>query len=204
MSDDTADGSDSESAEDSPSADAPAETEAMQEQLDELEAERDSLRDELAETESELEAVTSRLKRTAADFENYKKRQARKQAQFEAAATDQLLTRMLVVRDNLKRAIDEETSDVDALREGVKLTLAELDKILDAEDVSAIDPDPGAPVDPERHEVMLRVESEEPEDRIDAVYQPGYERDGSVLRPAQVAVSDGPAEDLEDEPVDEQ
>lgn len=187
---------------------------ALQAERDELEAEREELEAELSEAEAEIEDLTERLQRKAADFENYKKRQERRREELEAAATDDLLERVLDVRDNLKRAVDQEADDVDSLREGVKLTLSELDKVLDAEDVSEIDPEPGTPVDPTRHEVMLRVESDQPVDRIAEVYQSGYERGEKVLRPAQVTVSDGQAEpddaadttdsDAESEPVGEQ
>ncbi len=180
-----------------PAADeAPAESEEpsveeLSAQIETLEAERDALADELEDLRAERDDLTSRLKRAAADFENYKKRQSRLREQQSSEATERVLERLLVVRDNLTRALDEDVEDLDALREGVKLTLSEFDRVLDAEDVSEIDPDPGHRVDPERHEVMAKVESEHPEGHIDDVYQAGYERGEKVLRPAQVTVSDG-------------
>lgn len=185
-------------AEDDQASAAPDDPEALKERVAELEAERDELQAELSDAEAEIEDLTERLQRKAADFENYKKRQQRRREEVEAAATESLLERLLDVRDNLKRATDQQAEDVESLREGVKLTLAELDKVLDAEDVSEIDPEPGTDVEPTRHEVMLRVESDQPADRIAEVYQPGYERGDKVLRPAQVTVSDGPTEEADD------
>lgn len=178
--------------EDAPETDGEAEVtkEALRDRIDELEAERERLETRVAEAEAERDDLTARLKRKAADFENYKKRQQRQREQLEEAATERLVTRLLDVRDNLKRALDEEAEDVDSLREGVKLTLTEFDRVLDAEDVAEIDPTPGTAVDPERHEVMLQVDSEQPEGHIAEVYQSGYEMGEKVLRPAQVTVSD--------------
>lgn len=158
--------------------------------LEALRDERDELTARVEELEAERDELESRLKRTAADFENYKKRQAKRRAQQEAEATEALVTRLIDVRDNLARALEQDTDDADQVLEGVTLTLNELDRVLDAEGVAQIDPDPGDPVDPERHEVMLRVDSDQPADHIADVYQPGYEMGEKVIRSAQVTVSD--------------
>lgn len=162
------------------STDVEATCEALQEEIEELREERDEL--------------TARLKRTAADFENYKKRQQRERERIQAEASEQLIERLLDVRDNLKRAIDEKSEDVEALREGVKLTLDEFDRVLDAEGLGEIDPEPGASVDPSRHEVMLQVDSEQPPGHVAEVFQPGYVLGEKVLRPAQITVSEQPGE----------
>lgn len=155
----------------------------------------EALETELDEREDRIDELESRLKRTQADFQNYKKRAKKRQEQMEKHATEELVERLLDVRDNLKRAIEEESDDVEALREGVKMTLSEFDRVLDAEDVREIEPDPGSEADPQRHEVMLRVESDQPKGTIDEVYTPGYEMGEKVLRPAQVTVSDGTGEE---------
>lgn len=173
--------------------------EALRERVDELEAERDELATLVEELETERDDLESRLKRTAADFDNYKKRQERRREELRETATEELVERLLDVRENLKRALDQETTEVDSLREGVKLTLTELDRVFDAEGVSEIEPTEGTPVDPQRHEVMLRVDSDQPEGHIAEVYQRGYIMGEKVLRPAQVTVSDGPTGDSPDE-----
>lgn len=177
--------------------DQSADEEATSEELGAIREERDTLATRVEELEAERDELEGRLKRTAADFENYKKRQAKKHEQLKDAATEDLLERLLDVRDNLKRAIEQASADGESLREGVELTLAEFDRVLDAEDVSEIDPEPGAQVDPQRHEVMMRVAGEQPEGHVEAVYNVGYEMAGNVLRAAQVGVSDGEADDTE-------
>lgn len=155
--------------------------------IEELEAELD-------ERDERIEGLESRLKRTQADFQNYKKRAKKRQTQVEKRATEDLVTRLLDVRDNLSRAVEEESEDAESLKGGVEMTLSEFDRVLENEDVSTVSPEPGTEVDPQRHEVMMRVESDQPEGAIDEVYTPGYEMAEKVLRPAQVTVSDGSEE----------
>jgi molecular chaperone GrpE len=147
----------------------------------------------VAELEAALDDARSKLTRKQADFQNYKKRMKKKQEQVEARATEDLVERLVPVRDNLVRALDqEEGADI---RPGVESTLAELDRVLDGENVSPIEPQQGDDVDPHRHEVMLRVDSEQPEGTVVDLYQPGYEMAEKVIRPAQVTVSAGESDE---------
>lgn len=159
------------------------------------------LRAELAELENDLEAAReraddfeSRLKRKQADFQNYKKRAKKRQQQIKDRATEDLVERLLGVRDNMKRALEEESGDADSLRDGVEMTLREFDRVLEDENVSEIDPEPGTESDPQRHEVMMRVDSALPEGTIADVYTPGYEMGEKVIQNAQVTVSNGELE----------
>ncbi|RJT03410.1 nucleotide exchange factor GrpE [Halococcus sp. IIIV-5B] len=157
----------------------------------ELAREVDDLRERAAtaaERADEVEELETQLKRKQADFQNYKKRTKQRQEEQEARATEDLVTRLLEVRDNLSRALDQD-EEVD-IRPGVESTLEEFDRVLDDENVDPIDPAPGDAVDPQRHEVMLRVDSDEPSDTVAEVYRPGYEMGEKVLRPAQVTVSE--------------
>ncbi|AGB39435.1 molecular chaperone GrpE (heat shock protein) [Natronococcus occultus SP4] len=179
---------DEPSAESETDADSEAET-------DEDELER--LRAELEDAEAEIEDLESRLKRKQADFQNYKKRAKKRQQQIKDRATEDLVERLVGVRDNLKRALEEDSDDVESLREGVEMTLREFDRVLEDEDVSEIDPEPGTETDPQRHEVMMQVDSDEPEGTIADVYTPGYEMGEKVIQNAQVTVSNGELEDGE-------
>jgi molecular chaperone GrpE len=155
----------------------------LEERVEELEA-------DLQDAENEVEDLKERLAAKQADFKNYKERAKQRQEDIRERATEDLVERLLDVRDNLGRALDEDAGDVDSLREGVKLTRKEFDRVLDAEGVEEIAPDAGEDVDAQRHEVMMRVESEEPAGTVVDVYRSGYEMSGKVLRPAQVTVSE--------------
>jgi molecular chaperone GrpE len=153
----------------------------LAERVEDVEAERDA-------AEAEVEELSSQLKRKQADFQNYKKRTERRQEQLEERATEAFVSRVVSVRDNLVRALDQD--DDSDLRDGLEGTLAEFDRILGEENVDPIEPEPGDDVDPERHEVLMRVESDQPAGTVVDVYRPGYEMADKVIQTAQVTVSD--------------
>jgi molecular chaperone GrpE len=181
---------DAESAETERETDLAARVAAVDEELAAEVAELAARADDL---DSEVAELRSKLKRKQADFQNYKQRTKRKQEQIKDRATEDLVERLVPVRDNLLRALDQdEGADI---RPGVESTLTELDRVLEDENVSVIEPDSGDAVDPHRHEVMLRVDADQPEGTVVDIYQPGYEMADKVLRPAQITVSTGEGDD---------
>lgn len=143
----------------------------------------------VAEYEAQVEDLEEQLKRKQADFKNFKKRMERKHEQEKARATEALVERLLDVRNNLVRALEQD-EDTD-IRGGVRKTLDQFDRVLDAENVTSIEPDAGTELDPQRHEVLMRVDSDQPEGTVDDLHRPGYEMADKVLQAAQVTVSDG-------------
>ncbi|TKX64442.1 nucleotide exchange factor GrpE [Halorubrum sp. GN12_10-3_MGM] len=166
--------------------------EALAREVAALEADLAETREALRERDEEVEELTSKLARVKADFSNYKERAKRKQEDIRERASEALVERLTPVRNDLLRALDQdEGSD---LRPGVESTLEKFDDVLADEGVEAIDPEPGEEVDPARHQVMLRVDSERPEGTVHEVYEPGYEMGDRVLSEAKVTVSTGDGE----------
>ncbi|MFW6000362.1 MAG: nucleotide exchange factor GrpE [Halorubrum sp.] len=166
--------------------------EALAREVAALEADLAETREELRARDEEVEELTSKLARVKADFSNYKERAKRKQEELRERASEALVERLTPVRNDLLRALDQdEGSD---LRPGVESTLEKFDEVLADEGVASIDPEPGEEVDPARHQVMLRVDSDRPEGRIHEVYEPGYEMGDRVLSEAKVTVSTGDGE----------
>ncbi|SDF34109.1 molecular chaperone GrpE [Halorubrum xinjiangense] len=163
--------------------------EALAREVAALEADLAETREALQERDEEVEELTSKLARVKADFSNYKERAKRKQEDIRERASEALVERLTPVRNDLLRALDQdEGSD---LRPGVESTLEKFDEVLADEGVEAIEPEPGEVVDPARHQVMLRVDSDHPEGTIHEVYEPGYEMGDRVLSEAKVTVSTG-------------
>jgi molecular chaperone GrpE len=148
----------------------------------------DSLESELETQEDQAEELESKLARTKADFQNYKKRMKKRREEEKQRATEDLVERLLDVRDNLKRALEQD-EDAD-IRDGIEATLRQFDEELTQENVTAIEPEPGQEVDPQRHEVLLQVESDQPAGTVAEVHRPGYEMAEKVIRTAQVTVSE--------------
>lgn len=171
-------------------------TEQLARTLAVLRAEISNLETKLAETEERAEDLESRLARKQADFQNYKKRQKKRLQDEKERATEDFVERLLDVRDNLARALEQD-EDAD-IRGGVESTLEQFDQQLERENVERIEPEIGGETDPRRHEVLATIASDQPEDTIAQVHRPGYLMGEKVLRPAQVAVSDGSLEEDEE------
>ncbi|MBX0321733.1 nucleotide exchange factor GrpE [Halomicroarcula sp. F13] len=167
---------------------AESDPEDVARELAALRTRAESLEGQVEDLEAEAEELADKLKRKQAEFQNYKKRMDKRREEEKQRATEDLVTRLLDVRDNLERALQQ---DEDAeIRSGVESTLRQLDDVLAAENVEVIDPEPGEDVDPTQHQVLARVESEEAGGSIADVHRPGYEMAEKVLREAQVTVSE--------------
>lgn len=160
---------------------------------EELAADVSAVERRAEESEDRAEELESKLARNRAEFENYKKRAKKRQEQIEETATADLVERLTEVRNNLLRALEQDEDE--DIRPGVESTLETFDRVLDEEGVTPIEPEPGSEVDPQRHEVMMRVESDQPADTIASVFRPGYEMAEQVIEAAQVTVSEGDGDD---------
>lgn len=99
---------------------------------------------------------------------------------------------MLSVVDNLERAIASASSDNEngqSVVDGVALTLAEVNKILEKHYVRPIQA-LGEPFDPTFHQAMCQEESaNQPPNTVVQEFQKGYLIHDRLLRPAMVVVS---------------
>ncbi|MDZ7687299.1 MAG: nucleotide exchange factor GrpE [Halobacteriales archaeon] len=174
-------------------------TEDLRRRLEEREERVEELRGELEEREERIEELESRVKRVQADFKNYKKRAKEKREEVRERATEDLVERLLGVRDDFDRALEadeEDDTDTEDLRGGVEMVRDKLDDVLRNEGVERVGTDE---FDPEKHQAMMRVESEEHEegDIVD-VYEHGYRMAGRIVRPAKVTVAEGDGDDGEE------
>lgn len=147
--------------------------------------------DPLARAEHERDEHLDTLRRVAAEFDNYKKRVAREHEELRGRAAERLLHDLLPVFDDLERALAAfETSDKEAIADGVALVHRALWTLLEREGVAELDP-AGEAFDPHRHEALLSQPSDQPEGTVIEVIQKGFLLGDRVLRPARVVVSGG-------------
>lgn len=164
------------------------------------EAPRD-LEKELAEAVQAAAENRDKLLRMAADFENFKKRMERERAVMMKYAGEHIFREMLPVVDNLERAVDHgmnEGSDaeksLEALFEGVQLTLKSLQNSLDKFEVRPVE-SVGKPFDPNHMEAMTMEGSDTiPVNHVITEFEKGYFYKDRLLRAAKVIVSSGKAE----------
>ena len=154
-------------------------------------------RDErIAELEAQLKEVQQRerdsLLRAKAEVENVRRRTELDIEKAHKFALEKFSGELLPVIDNLERAIDladKSNPELTGLIEGVELTLKSM---LDAVRKFGMEvvADIHVPFNPELHQAMTMMESEELEpNHVIMVMQKGYTLNGRLLRPAMVAVS---------------
>ena len=148
--------------------------------------------------EAEKADLTDRLVRLAADMDNLRKRTERDVADARKYAVTKFAADMLVVGDNLKRALEavpvdrrESDEDLKALAEGVDMTAREMERLLQKNSITPI-PALGERFDPHLHQAMFEVpDSSVPAGTVVQVMQEGYQIGDRVLRAALVGVSKG-------------
>jgi molecular chaperone GrpE len=149
------------------------------------------LEQQVAHHQGEARANYDRFLRERADLENLKKRAAREREEALRYGNEALIRDLLPVVDNLERALEHADSSGggQALLEGVNLVLKGLLDALERHGAVRI-PALGQRFDPERHEAMLQVESDEHEpNTVVREHQKGYVLRDRLIRPALVAVS---------------
>jgi len=152
----------------------------------------DSLEAQLASKEEETRLLIERLQRLQAEFENYKKRVSREATQLEERASDREILDFIPLYDNLQRAFASYSNETDAAAfvRGIEKIFAQFDQVLKAKGVIPFDA-VGTMFDPAKHEALLSVESGEEKNTVLEEFERGYERNGRVLRPCKVKVSNG-------------
>jgi len=135
--------------------------------------------------------------RLAAEFENYKKRMFRQNEELVHNAEAGVLIDVLEVLDNFERALSsaDGKKDFKAFKKGVRMILKQMKRILDSHNVSQIDT-VGKLFDPELHEAVMQIETDEqPEGVVAQELSGGYKKGNKVIRHAKVGVSSGKKND---------
>lgn len=170
-----------------PSGDATEDAQATEEtQPEEEPCEEERLKQHLEELED-------KHLRLAAEFDNYKKRMARQYEEMMRSANDRILLELLEVVDNFERALHHENDDTDfeTFRKGTELIFSQITALLGKYDISPIEA-LGKPFDPNLHEAVMPIESEDyPEGVVAIEMSKGYLQGDRVLRHSKVGVSKG-------------
>jgi molecular chaperone GrpE len=153
----------------------------LQAELQAIGAERDKLQAEKTE-------LYDRLLRKQAEFDNFRRRTERDRSDFLQFAGMDLARELLPVLDDFERALKVECSDSNYCK-GIELIYQRLSDILKKMGVDPIEA-AGKQFDPNLHEAVVRVPTEEAEDQtVLEEFQRGYNFKGKLLRPAMVKVA---------------
>lgn len=141
----------------------------------------------LEEKNQKIEELTDTLKRLAAEFENFKKRSEKEKTEFVKYAHADIVANILPVLDSFELAF-KNTNNTEKLIEGIKMIYAQFYSILEAEGLKPIKA-AGEKFDPYRHEVLMKEESDKPDDTILEEFQKGYMLNDRVVRHSKVKIS---------------
>ena len=147
---------------------------------------KDKKLDALESKNAELE---DRVKRQMAEFENFRKRTEKEKSTMFDMGARSVIEKLLPVVDNFERGLASITEEqrgpvYDGMNMIYKQLMDELDK-MDVKPIEAL----GQPFDPNLHNAVMQVESEEFESGVVAQeLQKGYTHHGNVVRHSMVSV----------------
>jgi molecular chaperone GrpE len=168
----------------------------QQPQEAETAAEVDPRDERIAQLEAELAQSQTGVRdaqlRAQAEVENIRRRAEMDVEKAHKFALEKFANELLPVIDSLERALEvanKEDSQLAPMIEGVELTLKGLLGAVRKFGVEVVG-ETGVPFNPEVHQAMSMMESEEFEpNHVMLVMQRGYTLNGRLLRPAMVAVA---------------
>jgi molecular chaperone GrpE len=150
------------------------------------------LGDDLQKLQEERDTLFDRLARAQADFRNAQRRLEQDKEQAIQFANSSLIKAFIPIIDNLDRAlaVDPARADVETILKGLRLVQDQLAKALASQGIEVVNPVPGSPFDPNKHEALMHQPSDKYSDpTVVQSLQKGYVMHGRTLRPAGVAVS---------------
>lgn len=154
--------------------------------------ELDTLKQQLLNVSEQLEKEKKEYLFLMAEFDNFRKRTIKEKGEIIRNASESAMKGILPIIDDFERGLDalKNTTDAEAVKEGMSLIYNKLIKYLEQNGVQAIESN-GANFDAEYHEAiaMVPVEDESLKGKVIDTPTKGYTINGDkVLRFAKVAV----------------
>jgi molecular chaperone GrpE len=149
----------------------------------------------LLEKEKEAKENYEKYLRAVAELENYKKFAAKERADLIRYNSENIIRDILPILDSLDRALDlaGTSKDVNAFMDGVRMIQEQLFNRLEKHGVRKIEA-AGREFDPNIHEALLQVESDEHENNhVVTEFEKGYLLNDRLLKPAKVSVAKHPS-----------
>ena len=148
-----------------------------------------SLKQELEVSKKKVNELQDSMRRLAADFDNYKKWAAKERQTTQQTAAESLIKKLLDIYESLEKAVSAVNDTTGSeFKDGIELIYKEFSRILKSEGLEPI-PSVGVPLDVYRHEVLMKEESDKPDETILEEFQKGYMLNDKVLRHSKVKIS---------------
>ena len=145
----------------------------------------------IAELEARIAELQDAFMRAKAEGENIRRRAQEDIAKAHKFAIEGFAEVMVPVKDSLEMALKVETPSIDSLKEGVEITLKQLNSAFEKNRLLEVNPAQSEKLDPTRHQAVSMVPAEQDANTIVTVLQKGYMIADRLLRPALVTVAQG-------------
>jgi molecular chaperone GrpE len=148
-----------------------------------------SLEEQLAAAEAKLAEMHDAFMRAKAEGDNIRRRAQEDVTKAHKFAVESFAEALLPVKDSLEMALKVETPSIESLKEGVEMTLKQLNSAFERNKLLEVVPAPGDKLDPNRHQAVAMVPAEQEANTVVAVLQKGYTIADRLLRPAIVTAA---------------
>lgn len=145
--------------------------------------------DPLEIAKAEIERLKTEALYKQAEFDNYRKRTKQREAELILNGGEKTITSILPVLDDFERALQDKSSDPEAIREGMNLIFKKFVGTLEKLGVKKIETE-GADFNVDYHEAIAHVPGmgEDKKGKVIDCVQTGYTLNDKVIRYAKVAV----------------
>ena len=148
----------------------------------------EELQQQIEKLEAQVKEKEDRALRLQADFDNFRRRTRQEKEEISSVVTQTILTDFLPLLDNFERAMAVETTDTENFQNGVEMIYKQLKETMQKNGLEAIETE-GAKFDPNFHQAIGMVDSNQEPNTVVTVLQKGYTIADRVLRPALVMVA---------------
>lgn len=150
--------------------------------------ELESIKEELGKRQKERDEYLDGWKRAKADLINYKKDEERRFREFTQFNLSFFMKELITVLESFDLGLTM-LKEEDTAKKGIILIRSKFADILKKFGLSEINVSPGQAFDPNQHEAVGEIESEQSTGTIAEEIEKGYFLNDRVLRPAKVNLS---------------
>ena len=151
-----------------------------------------TLKDQISELNSQVSDEKDKFLRLFAEFETYRKRTAKERLELFKTASQELMTALLPIADDMDRALSELKKSEDAENlQGFELIYLKFNDILKAKGLTPIDVKIGDKFDSENHEAITQIKADKKDKKgtVVDVVEKGYKLGEKVIRYPKVVVA---------------
>ena len=151
-----------------------------------------TLKDQVNDLNQQVSDEKDKFLRLFAEFENYRKRTSKERLELFKTASQELMTALLPISDDMDRALLEfKKSNNNDLIQGFELIYTKFNEILKSKGLNELKVKKGDKFDPESHEAItqIKAEKEKNKGKIVDVIEKGFLLGDKIIRYPKVIVA---------------